>query len=120
MHIFAQEVDNREIDNGEIGSHQTGSYQLVIAGGVAANIEIGSRLKELAQEMSFDLFIPPAALCTDNAAMIAWTGHEYMAVGEDNGLDFCAATSLASGCRCTATAGARGTSLDVSGTNPNH
>lgn len=98
MHIFAQQIDNGEIDtgemdtgeidNGETGSNQTGSYQLVIAGGVAANIEIGSRLKDLAREMSFDLFIPPAALCTDNAAMIAWTGHEYMALGRNNGLDF--------------------------------
>ena len=67
MHIFAHEIDNRKIDNAEIDSNQTGRYQLVIAGGVAANIEIGSRLKHLAQEMSFDLFIPPAALCTDNA-----------------------------------------------------
>jgi len=83
MHIFAQELNIGELNNGE-----TGSYQLVIAGGVAANIEIGSRLKDLAQEMSFDLFIPPAALCTDNAAMIAWTGHEYMALGQDSGLDF--------------------------------
>ena len=30
--------------------------------------------------MSFDLFIPPAYPCTDNAAMIAWAGHEYMAL----------------------------------------
>lgn len=93
MHIFAQEIDNGkidsgEIDNAEIDSNQTGRYQLVIAGGVAANIEIGSRLKHLAQEMSFDLFIPPAALCTDNAAMIAWTGHEYMALGKASELDF--------------------------------
>ena len=72
----------------EIFARQTGSYQLVIAGGVAANIEIGSRLKKLAQDMSFELFIPPPSLCTDNAAMIAWTGHEYMALGLDSGLDF--------------------------------
>lgn len=67
---------------------ETGCRQLVVAGGVAANIEIGTRLRALAHEMSFDLSIPPASLCTDNAAMIAWAGHEYMALNRTNGLDF--------------------------------
>ena len=51
---------------------ETNTRQLVIAGEVAANLEIGTRLKTLAKELSFDLAIPPAYLCTDNAAMIAW------------------------------------------------
>ena len=67
---------------------ETNTRQLVIAGGVAANLEIGTRLKTLAKELSFDLAIPPAYLCTDNAAMIAWAGHEYMALDRDTPLDF--------------------------------
>ena len=67
---------------------ETNTRQLVIAGGVAANLEIGTRLKILAKELSFDLVIPPACLCTDNAAMIAWAGHEYMALDRDTPLDF--------------------------------
>jgi len=67
---------------------ETNTRQLVIAGGVAANLEIGTRLKILAKELSFDLVIPPACLCTDNAAMIAWAGHEYMALYRDTPLDF--------------------------------
>lgn len=67
---------------------ETNTRQLVIAGGVAANLEIGTRLKRLAKELSFDLVIPPACLCTDNAAMIAWAGHEYMALDRDTPLDF--------------------------------
>ena len=67
---------------------ETNTRQLVIAGGVAANLEIGTRLKRLAKELSFDLVIPPAYLCTDNAAMIAWAGHEYMALDRDTPLDF--------------------------------
>lgn len=67
---------------------ETQVRKLVIAGGVAANLEIGTRLKILAKELSFDLVIPPACLCTDNAAMIAWAGHEYMALDRDTPLDF--------------------------------
>ena len=67
---------------------ETNTRRLVIAGGVAANLEIGTRLKILATELSFDLVIPPACLCTDNAAMIAWAGHEYMALDRDTPLDF--------------------------------
>ena len=51
--------------------------RLVIAGGVAANQQIRTALKTLADEYGFDICIPPAELCTDNGAMIAWVGHEY-------------------------------------------
>ncbi len=49
---------------------------LVVAGGVAANSEIKSRLAVLCEKHGFTLMAPPMALCTDNGAMIAWTGVE--------------------------------------------
>ena len=49
---------------------------LVVAGGVAANVAIGSALTVLAENNDFNIRIPPARLCTDNAAMIAWAGLE--------------------------------------------
>ena len=49
---------------------------LVIAGGVAANDYIYLRLSDVAAERGFRLYAPPAALCTDNAAMIAWAALE--------------------------------------------
>jgi N6-L-threonylcarbamoyladenine synthase len=49
---------------------------LVIAGGVAANAAIRSALAKLAERRGFVLRVPPPALCTDNAAMIAWAGVE--------------------------------------------
>lgn len=52
---------------------------LVVAGGVAANLYLRSALEALASEKNLALILPPLALCTDNAAMIAWAGAEELA-----------------------------------------
>ncbi len=49
---------------------------LVVAGGVATNGAIREALTALCAREGFDKKIPPPRLCTDNAAMIAWTGVE--------------------------------------------
>ena len=54
---------------------------LVIAGGVAANWALRARLAETGAAYGFRLVAPPIALCTDNAAMVAWTGAERLAAG---------------------------------------
>ncbi len=52
--------------------------KMVIAGGVAANEAIRTRLNQVAAEHSAELIAPPHKLCTDNAAMIAWAGAERL------------------------------------------
>jgi N6-L-threonylcarbamoyladenine synthase len=64
--------------------------QLVVAGGVAANRNIGAALREVAAATATRLVIPPPALCTDNGAMVAWAGAERLALGWADGLDFAA------------------------------
>ena len=64
--------------------------RLVVAGGVAANRALRKGLETLCAERGFTLHVPPAALCTDNGAMIAWAGAERLARGLSDGLDFAA------------------------------
>ena len=52
--------------------------QIVIAGGVAANQYIRAQLSMFCEMQDNTLIVPPVKLCTDNAAMIAWTALEMM------------------------------------------
>ena len=52
---------------------------IVVAGGVAANRAIRTALEGLAARHALRFVAPPLALCTDNAAMIAWAGVEHLA-----------------------------------------
>jgi N6-L-threonylcarbamoyladenine synthase len=54
---------------------------LVICGGVAANSSLRARAQELAAALGLPLFLPPTALATDNAVMIAGLGHWLFAAG---------------------------------------
>ncbi len=54
---------------------------LVVAGGVAANAYLRDRLEAVARTRAWRWIAPPAALCTDNAAMIAWAGLERLRAG---------------------------------------
>jgi N6-L-threonylcarbamoyladenine synthase len=60
---------------------------LVAAGGVAANEQIRKVLQRVAFEAGTTLVVPPAELCTDNGAMIAWAGAERLAHGLHDTLD---------------------------------
>ncbi len=66
---------------------EIGERYFVSAGGVAANKAIRQTLAELAAGAGFTLSLPPASLCTDNGAMIAWAGIERLALGLVDPLD---------------------------------
>jgi N6-L-threonylcarbamoyladenine synthase len=70
--------------------HGDPSRRLVVAGGVAANAAIGATLARLAAAEGIVLHRPPAALCTDNGAMVAWAGIERLRLGLTDPLDFAA------------------------------
>lgn len=49
----------------------TGQKRLAVGGGVSANRTLRAALDRMTAEAGVELFIPPLALCTDNAAMAA-------------------------------------------------
>ena len=72
----------------EFSRRHPGSAHLVVAGGVAANAQLRQTLAVVAADAGFVLIAPPLALCTDNAAMIAWAGLERFRLGLTDGMDF--------------------------------
>lgn len=59
----------------------TGACSIALAGGVAANAKLREVLSGRAKEQGLQVFIPPAILCTDNAAMVACAGYWYLRHG---------------------------------------
>lgn len=63
---------------------------LAVAGGVAANARIRAGLMAVCAGKGLRFVAPPLALCTDNAAMIAWAGIERFRLGHVDGMDLVA------------------------------
>ncbi len=70
-----------------IERHAGESRLFAVAGGVAANQTVRTRLEETAVAHGFRFTAPPLKYCTDNAAMIALVGLERLALGSVDGLD---------------------------------
>lgn len=59
----------------------TGLKQLVIAGGVGANLYLRETLSRLAEKEDFKVFYPRPSFCTDNGAMIAYAACQRLLAG---------------------------------------
>jgi N6-L-threonylcarbamoyladenine synthase len=84
---FQQAVVDCFVDRTRRALGVSAAPTLVVAGGVAANQAVRSGLEQLANEHGRAFSVPPAWLCTDNAAMIGWAGAERFAAGLVDGLD---------------------------------
>ena len=67
---------------------QTGVKNLVVAGGVGANLRLRQQLTEFADQQGCRVYYPPPALCTDNGAMIAFVGALRLKAGQSIALGF--------------------------------
>lgn len=68
-------------------AREQGIPRIALAGGVSANSALRKGTLELGQRERWEVFIPPFAYCTDNAAMIAMAGHFLHAEGHHVDLD---------------------------------
>lgn len=67
---------------------QEGLSRLVVAGGVGANNHLRSALLEAAGRRGAQVFFPPARLCTDNGAMVAFAASQRFPTPPSSSADF--------------------------------
>ncbi|TAJ95304.1 hypothetical protein EPO44_13585, partial [bacterium] len=67
-------------------ARELGVNRVVLAGGVAANSRLRERMVEKTREEGMEVYFPSPALCTDNGAMIALTGHHWLEKGRRDDL----------------------------------
>ena len=60
--------------------------RVVLAGGVSANSVLRKKLKTWALKNKVEYFLPELSYCTDNAAMITFTGLHYFLKGKESNL----------------------------------
>jgi N6-L-threonylcarbamoyladenine synthase len=84
---FQAAVVDTLVEKTMLAAAETGVDKIVVAGGVAANSSLRSRMKQEAGERSMTLYLPGMDLCIDNAAMIALAGYLHHRRGETSSLD---------------------------------
>ena len=75
------------LKNAGAAARDAGCKHFVLAGGVAANLYLRTRLTETARAFGMTLVAPPVKLCTDNGVMIAWAGLEQLSAGQISDLN---------------------------------
>ncbi len=68
--------------------------KIALAGGVAANTQLRSQMKEQAEKEGMEVMYPGLVLCTDNAAMIGCAAYFEYINGKSSGMDLNAVPGL--------------------------
>jgi len=84
---FCAAVSDTLIPRVRMAAEQTGHRKIAVAGGVAANSRIRGDLLKMAEELSATVYMPPLALCGDNAAMIGSQAYYEYHAGNTAGME---------------------------------
>lgn len=85
---FQQAVVDTLVSKALRAMEETGVTRLVVAGGVSANALLRMQLHDEVTRLRGELFFPRNEFCTDNGAMVAYSGWLRMVAGEEDGLSF--------------------------------
>ena len=85
-HAFQQAVVETILIKCKRALQQTGYKRLVMAGGVSANKQLRADLAEMMKSLGGEVYYPRPQFCTDNGAMIAYTGFLRLKHGEQTDL----------------------------------
>ncbi|MBR4942287.1 MAG: tRNA (adenosine(37)-N6)-threonylcarbamoyltransferase complex transferase subunit TsaD, partial [Clostridia bacterium] len=69
------------VSRARLAASQLGYSKIALAGGVAANSYIREGFNALGEKEGYQVFLPPANLCGDNAAMIGCAGYYAFLAG---------------------------------------
>ena len=83
---FQSAVVDHLMDKFETAFEKRNYKQVLVGGGVSANSLFRNRLKEWSQKKSVPGFFPEKEFCTDNGAMIGFTGLQYFLKGKTDDL----------------------------------
>jgi len=84
---FQEAVVDVQVSKVVGAARREGLDTVLLAGGVAANSRLRSRLRDEARKAGIRVLVPSPALCTDNGAMVACAGSLALERGERSPLD---------------------------------
>lgn len=91
---FQEAVTDALVSHTLEAAKRKGLKQVVIAGGVASNSALRSKMEEEAGKLGMGVLYPPPVLCTDNAVMIASAGYYEYVSGQRADMSLNAVASL--------------------------
>lgn len=91
---FQRAVVDVLLEKTERAAIECGAKAICLAGGVAANSELRSRVFDVSLKTGIRAYVPSRAMCTDNAAMIAAAGWQRLKSDGPSNLDLGANSGL--------------------------
>ena len=91
---FQEAIIDVLVRNSISACRENGLRDIVLGGGVSANLRLREKLKIASEKAGMNVYFPSIPLCLDNAAMVAGLGYEKYMSGEVSDLNLTAMPEL--------------------------